>query len=190
MIYHKYLLVVCLVLWVKVKAQSETTLTWQDSSKLNWQDFKDEVDDESEAVASTATGITFGYTIGTTNNVISSFKAEVYAHFYPLRSWVKSEGLNTHVLKHEQLHFDITELHARLFRKALQELRVGNNLKQRIESLHNQISNDLDRMQSLYDNETRHSLDKAAQERWDKEVSEGLKALKSYAKTEILVKKY
>jgi len=176
-----------LLSYCEVYAQGEVPLSWQSAFNLSWKDFKGEVSVTSDAVASTATGITFGYAIGNTNNTISSFKAEVYAHFYPLRSWVKPEGLNAYVLEHEQLHFDITELHARLLRKELLKLRISDNLKQRVQALHDRISADLDRMQSLYDLDTRHSLDKAAQERWKKEVSLGLKALESYSHPEVLV---
>src|SRR5688500_2401651 len=37
--------------------------------------------------------------------------------FYRRNSWVKDEGRNKHVLQHEQLHFDIAELHARKLRR-------------------------------------------------------------------------
>ncbi|MEM1001281.1 MAG: DUF922 domain-containing protein [Bacteroidota bacterium] len=163
-----------------VHAQKEESVSWNDKTPLEWVDFEADYNPKSDAVALTASGITFGYSIGQINNVISSFKAQVYAHFYPARSWVKPEHDNEYILAHEQLHFDITELHARLMRKELSELRISNNIKQRIQEVHRRISMDLDRMQILYDSDTNHSINREAQLRWIQEVKQALKVLEDY----------
>ena len=68
-----------------------------------------------------------------------SYDAKVYAHFYPDKSWVIKEQSSEHILNHEQLHFDITELHARKFRKQLSTLKVSNSIRAQLQAMHNEI---------------------------------------------------
>ena len=85
------------------------------------------------------------------------------------------------------MHFDITELHARMLRKELSEVRITNNLKRVIQQIHNRINMDMDKMQIIYDRETNHSLNKEAQERWQKDIAEALRAMADYASPKITV---
>ena len=95
----------------------ESVLSWDASYKLSWSDFKAKPNTNSSAVAITASGIIFGFSIKQTDkNKVVSFTTDVYAHFYPEQSWYKMKRANNHILQHEQLHFDITELYARKFR--------------------------------------------------------------------------
>jgi len=169
------------------QAQDQVTLTWDETSPLSWDMFQGAINNNSKAVALTASGLTFGYTFEQTNRNIVSFKAKVYAHFYPHNSWVKPDSKTTYILGHEQLHFDITELYARMFRKELSGLRISNNLKQRIEEIHRRINMDLDKMQNLYDTESNHSINEEAQLRWEREVKEALDALSDYASPNVYV---
>jgi|AVFP01.1.fsa_nt_gi hypothetical protein len=175
------LMQVCL--W-SLGAQNEP-ISWDSESLLSWSDFEAVADTKAEAVAITSSGLTFGYRVKQSNNTIISFTARVEAQFYPDKSWVKTLAKKDTVLKHEQLHFDITELHARKFRKELSALRIDNNLKQRIQELYNRINLDLDRMQRLYDKETDHSLKEGSQLQWNKDVRQALNALKAYSHPEI-----
>lgn len=44
---------------------------------------------------------------------------DVYAYFSPRQSWYHKDMADDHLLSHEQLHFDITELYARKLRKKI-----------------------------------------------------------------------
>ena len=54
---------------------------------------------------------------------------EVNAFFYPNESWYKPDVCNNLILSHEQLHFDITELHARKFRQMVSNTRFTNKIR-------------------------------------------------------------
>ena len=120
------------------------------------------------AVAITASGITFGYSIRQTEkNEVVSFTSEVDAHYYPEQSWYKAEQADNHILGHEQLHFDITELFARKFRYRISQLKVSNNVKGQLKKIHKDIITELSKMQNKYDNETDYSRNFESQATWE-----------------------
>jgi hypothetical protein len=172
-----------------VLVAQEDTLLWEEDRPLLWSDFKASPNPAAEAVAITASGLTFAYSISESERGVSSFKAEVSAHFYPDRSWVQMEQATDHVLVHERLHFDITELYARKLRKALSSLTVNRQIAAQLKQTHDRINGELDRMQNAYDFETNHSINIAAQERWEQKVRQELEALQAYSNTRISVKR-
>ena len=87
------------------------------------------VDQNTDAVAVTASGITFSFSVSQSNAVFVDFNAEVEAHFYPEKSWYLKDKGDDHILAHEQLHFDITELHVRQLRFNISRLKVSQNIK-------------------------------------------------------------
>ena len=153
---------------------------WSESYKLSWSDFVGSPNQNSDAAATTASGITFGYNAQETNGQIVSFKASVTAHFYPDKSWVKPELATDHILGHEQLHFDITELHARKLRQLISTLEVSNTVAQQLDNLHLNVNKALSDTQRQYDTDSDFSRNKEGQARWQKFVKEELKKLKAY----------
>ena len=113
-----------LVFCVTSSVNDEVTIQWNASKKLSWSDFKGPVQIDADAVAVTASGITFSYAVRQTDGRFTSFDGQVDAFFYPEKSWYIKEKGNDHILAHEQLHFDITELHARLFRYQMAQLVI------------------------------------------------------------------
>lgn len=92
----------------------------------------------------------------------------IYAAFFPKFSWIK-EGAkgNEDVLRHEQLHFDITELHARKLRQRLENLVISSmKIEKLARSYSHEINSDLFHMQEKYDWDTNHGTDKAKQVWW------------------------
>jgi Bacterial protein of unknown function (DUF922) len=127
--------------------------------------------------------------------------AAARATFDPSRSWwrtpqgnvwetaERTSGVNrTHVdarrsllqremqlLEHEQLHFDLTELAARRIRKRFVD--VKDACAERTDDLRDAIA-DIDRalqtQQSLYDRETAHGTNAAAQDQWKRRIRKEL----------------
>ena len=64
-------------------------MSWNESYKLSWLDFKDTPNKHVSAVATTASGITFGFSVSTSDDQVVNFTSEVHAHFYPEKSWYK-----------------------------------------------------------------------------------------------------
>lgn len=110
----------------------------------------------------------------------------VVAFMNPQESWVISNERTNALLKHEQLHFDISELHARKLRQniLLQKLNkkdLANVLKSLVGNSHKLRK----QSQNQYDLEIRQN--KSKQLEWEKKVALELKSLEQYSNTEIRV---
>jgi hypothetical protein len=160
--------------------KSSDTIEWNEANKLSWADFKGPIQNDSDAAAVTASGITFSYTVRKSDNRITDFEAQVQAHFYPENSWFIKARCNDHILAHEQLHFDITELHARIFRYRLAHVQVSQNLKTQLEQLHTTINQELEAMQKQYDRQSQNSIHREEQAKWNIYVAENLKKFETY----------
>lgn len=172
-----FLFLCCLV----CTQDNEPVLSWQETYKLTWADFKAKPNLNDAAVAITASGITFGFSVTQTNKGdVLSFNTEVYSHFYPEQSWYKIEKANAHILEHEQLHFDITELYARKFRYRISKLKVSNSIRKQLKKTHNAINTELAQMQNRYDNETDYSRNFESQAKWKNFVNTELNKLSKY----------
>ncbi len=145
---------------------NDTSISWNDNYKLTWDDFIGNPDSNSDAVAITASGITFSYSISKNGDDVESFKALAFAYFYPKKSWVKLEEADVHILAHEQLHFDITELHARKLRQALTKVSISQNVNEELDAAHYQANKALSDMQRLYDSECDYSRNSEEQSKW------------------------
>ena len=155
-------------------------ISWNENRLLNWSDFKANPIQNTDAAALTASGISFGFSIGTTGNRITKFKTEVKCLFYPHESWYKSHSADAHILGHEQLHFDITELHARKFRQQISKIKPSANLKKQLNTLYKAISKASYDMQKTYDADTNHSINRERQAYWSSYVSSELRRLQAF----------
>lgn len=163
-----------------VSPNTEDTLLWHEDLKLSWTDFKGKKEVETDAVAVTASGITFGYTVRKANSRIIDFIPLVEAHFYPEKSWVNMTLADDYILAHEQLHFDITELHVRKFRRQLSQVKISNHLNTILDELHKNINKDLAKMQNQYDTESNNSINKESQAKWIAFVEKELKKYEAF----------
>ncbi|WP_406684078.1 DUF922 domain-containing protein [Seonamhaeicola sp. MEBiC1930] len=155
-------------------------MSWKSSYKLSWSDFKDRPNHSSSAVAVTASGITLGFSVKETASEVIDFSTEVHAHFYPEQSWYKPERANKHILGHEQLHFDITELHARKLRYRISKLKVSNRIKSELRALRKAINSEVELMQNKYDTESDYSRNFEAQAKWEAYIAQELKKFSKY----------
>ena len=142
------------------------SITWQDSYKLTWQDFKAKPKPEIDAVALTVSGLSFSYSLAQKNNGDYTYETFVEANFYPEKSWVKEKDSTKYILSHEQLHFDITELYARKFRKRISETEFTKNIRSELSVINDDINNELELIQDKYDTETNHSIIPEMQKKW------------------------
>ncbi|WP_241147983.1 hypothetical protein [Lacinutrix jangbogonensis] len=155
--------------------------SWHENHKLKWTDFEGEPDMDSSAAAVTASGITFSYSIQkSSTDGITGFQTKAFAHFYPEESWCKKDIIDNHILKHEQFHFNITELNVRYFREKVSKLKISSSIENQLDDLNNQINENLGKMQKLYDAESNYSINKECQARWVIFVKKELKRLEKY----------
>lgn len=174
---YKLLITIFLIVLIP---RSENQLVWNADYRLNWSDFRGEPQEEIDAVAITASGLSSSFSARTSSTALVDYTASVIAHFYPDKSWYKPEKVNEIVLAHEQLHFDITELNARKLRKNIADSNFTLNIKSEMNHLVDKANRDLEIMQELYDSESDFSMDVVSQKKWQLYVQEELKRLSNY----------
>lgn len=174
-----YLMVVLTLMFHGPSAQDEI-LEWQEDVQLKWSDFKGKPKNLGDIVAITSSGISYRFSIKEQNNVISGFDTQVQAHFYPKHSWVHKKKASDHILSHEQLHFDITELHVRKFKKEINQLKLSKAIKQDLNKTYERINKDMATMQKSYDEETNYSRNILAQSTWKRKIQDALQRYNEY----------
>jgi hypothetical protein len=166
-----------LVFAVLLLPNKEETITWEASYKLTWNDFRGPANQASEAVAVTASGITFGYSLQKSNAKTTNFNVHAFAHFYPDKSWVKLDKADSHILAHEQLHFDITELQVRKLKEKISKVKISPSLEDQLDNLHVEAKMTVANMQNQYDSESDYSRNRDAQAEWQIFVEKELEKL-------------
>ena len=177
---YKLILAFLVLTVVGEQSNPDEVIAWDDNLKLTWSNFQGSPKNLGDVVALTASGISFAFSIKETNKNIEGFTTQVDAHFYPKRSWFHKKKASDYILSHEQLHFDITELHVRKFRKHISELNVSKNIKRDLGKTYQDINKELSTMQDAYDLETDHSRDTLAQTKWRKKIEQQLKTYNDF----------
>ena len=180
---NKYLLIFFLIVSGKlIFAQDKSEkIKWSTERLLSWKDFRAVPDKSDSYTANTNSGMSYTWNYSTYSGT-PVLEYEVISNFYPNRSWVKKEVKDkNYLLGHEQLHFDISELHARKLRKALSEYEPGNNIRGDLNKIYNRIETERTAMQKKFDAETQHSENKKAEYSWRKFVAMELEKLKNFS---------
>lgn len=155
------------------------TITWS-AEKLTWEDYKaDPEPKNTREAASTSSGISYSWSYSTVN-YIPDLSYVITTNFYPKSSWVKPDEKSVSLLAHEQLHFDITELHARKLFKAFEAYVEMRNIRVDLQRIYSKIKSKHKKMQAHYDQDTNHGLDKVAQGKWREKIDAALKKLQEY----------
>jgi len=137
-------------------SQDYETIPWNSKRKLTWNDFQ---------------GKNRFSTSGTRDNMKVDFKIDTF--FYPAKSWYDPSLCDEGILKHEQLHFDISEIYARKMKKRLaNESFTYSNVKSRVKTIYKEIMQELDEYQNQYDDETNFSRDREQQILWNSKIEE------------------
>ncbi|GAA4277820.1 DUF922 domain-containing protein [Aquimarina mytili] len=143
--------------------------SYTERSELAWSDFRGRPQISSTFDASVNTGITYQWSYGKDKDDIE-LNYQVDSFCYPSLSWVKRGQMSEHLLSHEQLHFDISELHARIMRKRLKEYKPGGNIRRDLNKMYKLVERMRINMQERYDEETNHSKNVANQKKWEKKI--------------------
>lgn len=155
---------------------------WSTDRKLNWKDFKGPV---SDAFAHSDYGAMSYCMLGFNTNSVTAYntaKFFITSKFNCYDSWAKEIVINDdYALKHEQIHFDICEVYARSLYKALTEARLSAFNLQDAQLIFNGIYKEFKEREDQYDLETKHSLDKEQQQKWNLLVANELDSLSIYS---------
>ncbi len=113
------------------------------------------------------------------------FTGTVQATFDPNTSWFRDPKTATPaLLRHEQLHFDLTEVYTRLLRQKLVAFQTKvncNKLQPAFNNFTKTVYSEWDREQNRYDQDTNHGLNTARQEFWEKQTALRLTQLQAFA---------
>ncbi|WP_167851988.1 DUF922 domain-containing protein [Hymenobacter elongatus] len=153
-------------------------ITWSATRPLTWADFHSKPMPAEQLAA--LTSATIDVQVGCKDYVFSS---EVKAVFIPHESWVRDKvKASPELLRHEQLHFDITELHARMLRQKISFLKLDcEHLNPAFNNLSNAAFSAWKREEFNYDRETNHGLSPTKQAFWEAQVKQRLALLDKFA---------
>ncbi len=151
-------------------------LAWSAERPLTWNDFKVRSSGGGGMKAMTDSGIAIWFDC---NDEIEPIVVKCF--FDKSKSWTKAED-SEHLLRHEQLHFDITELFTRKLRKKLAELEdpCGRN-SGKVQGIYDRNFDEMNRYQKRYDKETKHSINESAQKIWEERVKRELEEFEAFA---------
>lgn len=165
-----------------IAQESSDKIFWEET-KLTWDDFRAQPNPDSPFQANTNAGLSYSWGLRNENGKIE-LKYEVLSYFNPNSSWVVPQSKNSeYLLQHEQLHFDITELHARKLRKKLAELKIeqlGKDPKGVLNKFYEEIEKERAAMQLKYDKESNHSINKEGEAKWQNLVRKEMKKYENF----------
>lgn len=150
---------------------------WSAERRLTWADFQGPPDLMSGAAA--LSSYVISYDVECAGRV---FVPRVVSRFLPKVSWVKAPQLlsreSANVLRHEQTHFDLSEVQVRRARQELLALpspcSLGDEAFDRLFKQFGQRDHDL---QQQYDRETAHGTNVRRQNEWQSRVEQWLRTL-------------
>ena len=153
----------------------EGLVDWSAERRLSWNDFKGRPDPTTGNAALTSTSINIDYSYNR-----SELKYDIRCQFDPTKSWGRVR--NNHILGHEQAHFDIAEIHARLLYKMVKAYKFRPAyVNDDIAKIYDNVMQQHHDMQAAYDNETDYSRKPSIQEEWKERIEQSLEALSQYA---------
>ncbi|WP_018477780.1 DUF922 domain-containing protein [Pontibacter roseus] len=156
-------------------ASTNDKLAWSAERKLNWDDFRAIPEGDNPHHALTAANLAVDAKCK--NN---KFYYEVKCVFLPGESWSKNKK-SEKLLAHEQLHFDLTEVHARLLRKRLKGMRSScDNMKSKLNTTVGDAFKTWKAEQGEFDRLSRHGLDAEVQQVWAADIEQRLAALEAW----------
>ena len=154
-------------------------MDWRSVDQLTWADFQGKPDTTLPWFAMTATSMEMSSDTMFPDAVV----LKVVTRFEPWDSWVVTGWDTPELLEHERWHFNIAELHARRLRLAIAKHSAVSidDLERTLTALYEKAATERDAMQAVYDQETKHGIDRDAQRRWQDRILRELNATKEYA---------
>lgn len=158
-------------------------LPWNSKVALTWDDFQGRPTND---IYYAETDYRISYKMSSDGSGV--IKTEVNCYFLKEDSWKRADKpLSDHLLKHEQVHFDIAELYTRKIRKAFSEYTDKNKGSSEsssiIKDLYHQLMDECERFSDQYDAETDHSKNMAKQQEWNIKIATMLTSLDKYEAT-------
>ena len=186
-------LIILFFSFIYTTAQSQliTNVTWTEESSLPaseiiyyspertlvWGNFLGTPQEGGRAAAVTVSG--FGYKAGLkTKNTTGELNISVYCYFSKSKSWVKPGKTIPYILTHEQHHFDISYIAARVFAQKLKDAGFTTaNYNVLLPRIYNECCDLMNKLQDDYDAQTKNGQLKDMQEKWNNFVDEKISVI-------------
>lgn len=169
----RYCLLLLLLMQLAVAWSQEDRVVWAPDS-LTWSDFRASVPADSPYYATINTGMSMQASATQRENELD-VQITVIADMVPSQSWYRKGEVTDRILAHEQIHFDITEYHARVLQQRIDEYLKDpgaiNLIQNEVDAIFMDQEALRQEMQDAYDHETDHSKNLAAQKVWDARVA-------------------
>lgn len=159
--------------------QKPKRYAWSATHKLQWSYFEGFPQYNSNYAATANTGLSHSIAINR-QGFYDRENSKVLAHFYPTFSWYRASDTSATILRHEQAHFDITEIHARKLRKRIANFTFSNQSQTEVKALYQEIEKERQLMQRVFDHDTKHSRDIKQEFIWESNIAKMLKDLAPY----------
>jgi hypothetical protein len=160
-------------------------IVWNENERLHWDNFmsqgnKEEGDNLLAYSSCNFKAVAFFLTDST-----SCINTET--EFYSKLSWAK-DTLDSITLRHEQLHFDIFEIYARMMRKELLETKFTRQsifeITKKMRLKYELLCKDKN---TKYDLDSNYSFDADKQKEWEDIISKKLAELNAFKNTQLIV---
>jgi hypothetical protein len=159
-----------------------SAIVWSAERSLTWEDFRGVPPPApGEEGARTRYSLFYG-----ARCVGKRFEFRVLAAVLPRESWVVPKvladpALSVRSLRHEQTHFDLSEVHARRMRRYFTELATPcARTETELNALSQRLARDESAAQQRYDDETNYGRNPARQTEWNAEAARQIQSLKAY----------
>lgn len=175
--------IVALVSWALPGGNENAKRIEWTGKRLTWDDFIGKINPHSEGIASTYSYMDMNLLPANTD----SAEIELVAVFSKTKSWVAYKEKT--VLKHENGHFDITELWTRKLRKKIMETTfTAARYKEELNKLYVEFDDKMDAYHDKYDDETENSMNSAGQKAWEAKIKQKLDEHAAYTKKKIVIR--
>jgi len=178
-------IIILLLILTSAFQKDADRIEWSPTRLLTWADFKGKADKSSPYEAVTYT------TIEVRSLQLDEKQIEyiITNSFEKKSSWSKDKK-SVGLLKHEQLHFDISELVVRKMRKKLlsKKYKSIKEIQNFARDAFGECEKERKHLNVLYDKETNHSINKDKQKEWEDKIEAELGEFTEYSMTLLVLK--
>ncbi|MCE7055538.1 DUF922 domain-containing Zn-dependent protease [Algoriphagus sp. AGSA1] len=166
-----------------VRKSTADTVFYDPGRPLTWDDFKESPSPLSSFNATIFSSLSIeGNATVEDGEIIQNIEIKVY--MIPAQSWVKHA--DSYASNHEQRHFDITRIAADRMKEKLKSMDTDPYLfEAKLNDIYWDAYREMNRMQELYDQQTKHGLNKEIQDKWNNLITDALSG--NYQSLEILL---
>lgn len=156
----------------RAKKSHKDTVYYDTTRPLVWEDFADKPKPSSRFNAAIFASFSIqGNSIVESGTVLQTIEIDVY--MLPEQSWVREPS--EYALNHEQRHFDVVRIVADRLVHKLKHLELDPEMYEAtINDAYFEAYREMNRLQDIYDKQTRHGMDTYAQQNWNNWIDEAL----------------